>query len=531
MVPIPSKLRLFTHTTLVTPTAILQSSQVKPKCAVWARTLATTAHSPRSKVESLPSDALQGVSSGITLLCGGFGLCGVPDTLIDALKERSEVQNITAVSNNAGTANSGLSKLLESGQVTKMIASYIGNNKIFEKLYLGGKIDLELTPQGTLAERCRAGGAGIPAFYVPAGYGTWVQTGELPVRYDDAGNVIKKSTPKEVREFEGRNYLLERGIFGDVAFIKAYKADTLGNCYFRLAARNFNSTFGRAAKYIIVEAEHIVEPGEIAPEDVHLPGIYVSKVIQSTAEKKIEFVTVQKDKSDSESRTTEDVDPSTPEGRRERIIQRAAKEFKDGDYANLGIGMPTLTPNFLANDVSVILQSENGILGLGPYPKKGDEDADLINAGKETVTITPGGSVFGSDEAFAMIRSGRIHLTVLGALQVSQYGDLANWALPGKVKGMGGAMDLVANPTKTRVVVVMDLVDKKGSPKILKKCEFPLTGIKCVSRIITDLAVFDVDSERGLTLIEIADGYTAKDIEGMVGAPFEVSPTVTTISV
>ncbi|KAK9342736.1 3-oxoacid coa-transferase [Lipomyces starkeyi] len=518
MVPIQSKFRLFVNTTLVTPTVFLRPLLVERKCA------------PRSKVEALPSDALQGVSSGITLLCGGFGLCGVPDTLIDALKERSEVQNITAVSNNAGTANSGLSKLLESGQVTKMIASYIGSNKIFEQLYLSGQIDLELTPQGTLAERCRAGGAGIPALYVPAGYGTWVQTGELPVRYDDAGNVITKSNPKEVREFEGRNYLLERGIFGDVAFIKAYKADTLGNCYFRLAARNFNSTFGRAAKYTIVEAEHIVEPGAIAPEDVHLPGIYVSKVIQSTAEKKIEFVTVLKEKGTSESKT-ENFDSSTPEARRERIIRRAAKEFKDGDYVNLGIGMPTLTPNFLADDISVTLQSENGILGLGPYPKMGDEDADLINAGKETVTVNPGSSVFGSDEAFAMIRSGRINLTVLGAMQVSQYGDLANWALPGMVKGMGGAMDLVTNPTTTRVVVVMDLVDKKGRPKILKECEFPLTGTKCVSRIITDLAVFDVDSERGLTLIEIAEGYTAEDIEGKVGAPFEISHTVTTIQV
>ncbi|KAK9342144.1 hypothetical protein V1522DRAFT_439014 [Lipomyces starkeyi] len=418
---------------------------------------------PRSKVEALPSDALQGVSSGITLLCGGFGLCGVPDTLIDALKERSEVQNIMAVSNNAGTANSGLSKLLESGQVTKMIASYIGSNKIFEQLYLSGEIDLELTPQGTLAERCRAGGAGIPAFYVPTGYGKWVQTGELPVRYDDAGNVIKKSNPKEVREFEGRKYLLERGIFGDVAFIKAYKADTLGNCYFRLAARNFNSTFGRAVKYMIVEAEHIVEPGAIAPEDLHLPGIYVSKVIQSTAEKKIEFVTVLKEKR-----------------RRERIIRRAAKEFKDGDYVNLGIGRPMLTPNFSADDISVTWQSENGILGLGPYPKIGDEDADLINAGKETVTVNPGSSVFGSDEVFAMIKSDRINLTVLVA-------------------------HLVVNPTKTRIVVVMYLVDKKGCPRILKECEFPLSGTKCGSIIIADVAVFD--------------GYTAEDIKDNVGQP------------
>ncbi|KAK7207095.1 hypothetical protein BZA70DRAFT_286475 [Myxozyma melibiosi] len=487
---------------------------------------------PKSKVVS-PQDAVAPIQPDITLLCGGFGLSGVPDTLIDALKARPEVKGITAVSNNAGTASSGLSKLLESGQVVKMIASYIGGNAIFENLYLTGQIDLELTPQGTLAERCRAGGAGIPAFYTRAGYGTWVQTGELPVRYDETGkNVLKFTQPKEVREFDGKNYILENSIFADVAFIKAYKVDTLGNCYFRMAARNFNSAFGRAAKYTVVEAENIVEPGEIDPSDVHLPGIYVSKIIQSTAEKKIEILTLQKEKpTDSSSASALETDPNSSAARRERIVRRAAKEFKDGDYANLGIGMPTLAPGFIGSDISVTLQSENGILGLGPYPKAGSEDPDLINAGKETVTVTPGASFFGSEESFGMIRSGRINMTILGAMQVSQYGDLANWGLPGRVKGMGGAMDLVANPDKTRVVVVMDLVDKKGRPKILKTCAFPLTGVKCVSRIITDMAVFDVSPETGLTLIEVQEGLTPADIEAKVDAPFTVSPDLTTIQV
>ena len=167
-----------------------------------------------------------------------------------------------------------------------MISSYIGGNRTFEKLYLTGQIDLELTPQGNLAERVRAGAAGIPAFYSSAGVGTWLEEGKLPVRYDSTGEkVLKTSDPREVREFNGRKYLLEPAIQGDVAIIKAFKADTLGNCWFRGAARNFNSVMGRNAKLTVVEAEHIVEPGEIAPEDVHLPAIYVDKIIQSTTPK------------------------------------------------------------------------------------------------------------------------------------------------------------------------------------------------------------------------------------------------------
>jgi 3-oxoacid CoA-transferase subunit B len=215
---------------------------------------------------------------------------------------------------------------------------------------------------------------------------------------------------------------------------------------------------------------------------------------------------------------------------REQLAMRAAKELRDGYYVNLGIGIPTLVANYVPPGVEVVLQSENGMLGMGPFPLVGEADPDLINAGKQTITEIPGTAYFNSAESFGMIRGGHINLAILGAMEVSEQGDIANWMIPGKlVKGMGGAMDLVAGVR--HVVVVMAHANKEGESKVLKECTLPLTGKACIDLVITDLCVFEVERGQGLKLIELAEGVTLAEVQAKTEAVFSVSDDLKTVAV
>jgi 3-oxoacid CoA-transferase len=315
---------------------------------------------------------------------------------------------------------------------------------------------------------------------------------------------------KEVEEFDGKKYLKERWLQADFSIIKAWKGDTAGNLVFKGTAQNFSPMMAAAGKICIAEVEELVQAGELDPNHIDVPGIYVQRIFEGkNYEKRIEQRTISQAITEKPAQQ----EASNHKGLdKNQIAKRIAQELKDGYYVNLGIGIPTLVANYIPEDINVVLQSENGLLGIGPFPTEEHVDADLINAGKQTVTMQAGAAIFSSAESFAMIRGRHVDLTILGAMEVSENGDIANWKIPGKmVKGMGGAMDLVASAKN--IIVAMQHVSKDGKSKLLKSCSLPITGINCVKKIVTELAVLEVLTEGGFKLLELAPNVSVEDVK------------------
>ncbi|WP_339097634.1 3-oxoacid CoA-transferase [Deinococcus sp. VB142] len=433
-------------------------------------------------------EAAAKVKSGQTLLVGGFGMTGNPVHLLHALAE-TDVHDLTYVANNVGEAGIGGGKLLRLGKLKKAIGSYFTSNREAVQAYLDGGLDVELLPQGTLAEAIRAGGAGIGGFYTPTAAGTLVAEGA------------------DTRVINGQDMVFVPGLRGDVAFIRAWRADRAGNLQYRLTEQNFNKAMATAADLVIAEVEEIIDVGEIAPEHVHTPGLYVDYLVQATL-------------TPADLGTSADVKGGAKrvdEGRM-NMARRALRELRPGDVVNLGIGIPTLVADLITPQHGLNLHTENGMLGVGPAPEGGGAMDYPVNAGKIPVTALPGASYFDSADSFAMIRGQHVQVAVMGGLQVDEAGNLANWAVPGKpLLGVGGAMDLASGAA--RLIITMNHTDPDGTPKVVRECTLPLTAKGVVDMVITDKAVFEFRDGQ-LTLTELMPGATLEDVRATTGARF-----------
>lgn len=433
-------------------------------------------------------EAVAMVKDGDVLLQGGFGMTGNPVHLMHALAETG-TKNLTFIGNNVGEAGIGGGRLLRNGQLKKMIGSFFTSNAEAVKAAQDGVVEYELLPQGTLAEAIRAGGAGIGGFFTPTSAGTALAEG------------------RETKFLNGVEQVFIPGIRGNVAFIRAWKADTAGNLQYRMTEQNFNRAMATAADLVIVEVEEIVPVGEILPEFVHTPGSYVDYLVQAT-------LTVEDLGSSASVSSSKKVSES-----RMNMAKRALKELKKGDVVNLGIGIPTLVADLISEEDGIILHTENGMLGVGPAPTDGGGAMDYpVNAGKIPVTALDGSSYFDSADSFAMIRGKHVDIAIMGGLQVDNAANLANWAVPGQpLLGVGGAMDLASGAKK--LIITMMHTEKNGDPKVVTICDLPLTALNAVDMIITDKAVFEfIDGQ--LTLTEVMPGATLEEVRATTTASF-----------
>ena len=436
------------------------------------------------------AEAARKVKTGDVLVVGGFGMTGTPIHLLDAIAE-TDARNLTMISNNIGEPGLGGGRMLRNGQIGKAIGSYYTSNREAVEAYLSGQIEIELLPQGSMAEAIRAGGAGLGGFYTPTSAGTPLAEG------------------RDTRIIDGIEYVFQPALTADVALIRAWQADTAGNLVYRRTENNFNQAAATAGKLVIAEAETVVPVGDLDPDHIHTPGCFVDYLVEAhtTLEELGSSASVAGSlKKVSEARMT--------------MARAALEELGPGDVVNLGIGIPTLVADLITPGHGIIMHTENGMLGVGPEPESGGAMDYPVNAGKIPVTALPGSSYFDSASSFGMIRGGHVDVAIMGGLQVDESANLANWAIPGKpLLGVGGAMDLASGVRK--LIVTMTHTSRDGIAKIVPECTLPLTAVGAVSVIVTELAKFRFADGR-LILVEIMPGATLDDIRARTTAHFEV---------
>lgn len=439
------------------------------------------------KILSL-KEAVKFVKDGDVLLQGGFGMTGNPVHLMHALAE-TDTKNLTFIGNNTGEPGLGGDRLLTNGQLKKLVGSFFTSNPNAVKAVQTGIVEAELIPQGTLAEAIRAGGAGIGGFYTKTSAGTKIAEG------------------KETKVIDGEEQVFVKAIRGNVAFIRAWRADTSGNLQYRMTENNFNQAMATAADLVIAEVEEIVPVGTLSPESIHTQGCFVDYLVEA----KLTLEDLGTSASVSASKKVDE--------ERINMAKRALKELSKGDVVNLGIGIPTLVADLITEEHGIILHTENGMLGVGPVPKDGGGAMDYpVNAGKIPVTALNGSSYFDSATSFAMIRGGHVDVAIMGGLQCDEAANLANWAVPGKpLLGVGGAMDLAKGAKK--LIITMTHSNSDGSAKIIPSCVLPLTASGVVDMIITDKAVFAYPNGK-LTLLELMPNATLDEVEKLTTAKF-----------
>ncbi|HEX6449951.1 MAG TPA: 3-oxoacid CoA-transferase [Trebonia sp.] len=461
-----------------------------------------------SKVFASAAEAVADIPDGASIAMAGFGVSHrYPSTLISALAEQG-ARRLTVYCNGLGQPGFPTGTLLaDNHQIARLVTCFSARPGFVseaEKQIQAGEMELEMIAQGTLVERMRAGGAGIPAFYTPTGVGSAIASG------------------KDIRYFDGRPYVLERAITTDYALLRAQRADHMGNLVFRGGSQNFNTSFAKAARTAIVEAEEIVETGSIPPSEVDLPGVFVARVVPVTVRMDVKNLPMRANRPATSARSY----LGKPGLTREQIGRRVAALFPDGAVVNLGAGLPIQVANFVSGR-PVILHSENGMLNYGEFDRGSDFDPDYHDAGGQFVKLRDGASFFDSVTSFEIARGGRLYAVVLGTYQVGGNGDLANWSAPGQTGGgIGGAMDLAAGAQ--RVIAMSEHTDSRGNPKLVSSCTYPVTAPGCVDIIVTDLALLrrPSRSSSGFVLEEIASGFTVDEVLSVTGMSVTVADTV-----